>query len=231
MGKPEPIPAPHPGTRAPQRPATAAGAAPRGPSRLQRVHRVIQLNGRRYSLNLELPFWQTLEDMARSERIRLNRLVARIAAEAPDEANLASCVRAFCIATLRHRALRAEVRFERADLAAVIEGSPAAALAVSAGQEILAANAAFRTWLGAADVRLVGEALQRHFRFRTRQPLEDLWRSFGEGRITNVEARLISIVPGRVRAANVVLQPLRFAAPETFACVVWLKPAAQGERG
>ncbi len=189
------------------------------------IHRVVQDGGRRYSLNLERPFWLTLEDMARERRIGVNRLVAQIARDVGETANLASRVRAFCVAELRQRAQRGRMTLLPANVVSLAEASPFPALVVSAGQEVLLANGPFSDWLGVPGQRLIGRSVQRNFRFRLRLAIDELWRAFAEGRAVAERGRIVSIVPGRVRAADVTLQPIQFGAIGDFVCLAWLQIA------
>lgn len=199
-------------------PASAAGAD-------WTVHRVLQHGGRRYSLNLERPFWLALEDMARDRRLGVNRLVAQVAADTGEAANLASRVRAFCVSELRQRAQRGRFSLQPANVIALAESSPFPGLVVSATQEVLLANGPFSDWLGAPGQRLVGRRIQRNFRFRFSATINDLWRAFREGRAAAEHGRIVSIVPGRVRAADATLQPIQFGAIGDFVCFVWLQLA------
>ena len=93
--------------------------APAGPRQ-----RILQADGRRYSLKLEEPFWEALDLAARERGLKLGRLVAQLAAELPGSGNLASQLRLFCLAEGQRRlhvasgrpprpALRPEPRISR----------------------------------------------------------------------------------------------------------------------
>ena len=189
------------------------------------VHRVLQDSGRRFSLNLERPFWLALEDMARDRRVGVNRLVAQIAADSGEAANLASRVRAFCVSELRQGAQRRRLALQPANVIALADASPFPALVVSAAQEVLLANGPFSDWVGVPGQRLVGRNVQRNFRFRLTVAIDDLWRAFAEGRAAAEHGRLVSIVPGRVRAADATLQPIQFGAIGDFTFLVWVQVA------
>src|SRR5262249_29951211 len=53
---------------------------------LRMRHRILQYEGRRYSLKLDTIVWEVLEDLAQQSGRRLNELVARIAEDAGDDA-------------------------------------------------------------------------------------------------------------------------------------------------
>jgi predicted DNA-binding ribbon-helix-helix protein len=207
----------------PERPRASSTPLERRRRNGETQHRVVQLDGRRYSLNLERPFWQTLEDIAQSRHLRLNRLIAQIAA-GRGETNLASRVRAYCVAELRQRLIRALLSVGPTNIVSLLEYCPFPCLVLSRDQEVLCANAPFMGWFGNEGGPLVGQALRRHFRFRLRGNFDDLWASFVDGRVFSEDVRLISIAPGRVRAANATIQPAQVGGPGDFACLVWLKP-------
>jgi predicted DNA-binding ribbon-helix-helix protein len=207
-------PAPTPGAPEPRRSASLGDA--------QTQHRVVQFDGRRYSLNLERPFWLTLEELAAARRVRLNRLIAEIAGNM-SEPNLASRIRVYCIVEQRQRLVRALLSVGPANLPSLAEQCPHPCVVVSASKELVSVNRSFLAWYGPDGERLIGQPLERHFRFRLEGTLDDLWRTFAEGRIVPQETRLISIAPGRVRAINALIQPAQFGGLGDFACLVWLR--------
>lgn len=201
-----------------------ASPAPR-PGEDRAVQRILQVKGRRYSIRLEPIFWRVLEELAGMEGIRLNALVRRIAdAEAVSPSgNLTSRLRVFCARELRQKLLGAMLPATHKNIFSLAEVSPAPCLVISARQEILAANGPFGAWFGAEGRSIVGHPVARHFRFRSTPNFDEVWAEFGEGRVSPHPARIISIVPGRVRATNVVLQPIPFETQAGFICFVWLR--------
>ncbi len=189
------------------------------------VQRILQVKGRRYSIRLEPIFWRVLEELAGAEGMRLNVLVRRIAeAEAVNPTgNLTSRLRVFCARELRQKLLGAMLPATHKNVFSLAEVSPAPCLVISSRQEILAANAPFGSWFGAEGRSIVGHPVARHFRFRSTPVFDEIWGEFGEGRVAPHPARIISIVPGRVRATNAVLQPVPFEAQAGFICFVWLR--------
>lgn len=207
-------------------PAPAAAPSPSPDSSSDRpIQRILQVKGRRYSIRLEPIFWRVLEEFASSDRIRLNLLVGRVAESMPtgSDGNLTSCLRVFCAEQLRRRLMASLLPATQRNVFSIAEVSPAACLVVSARQEILTTNASFSTWFGSEGRAIVGHALGRHFRVRSNPPAEEVWSEFAEGRISPQQVRLISIAPGRVRAANALLQPIPFEAEAGFVCFVWLR--------
>lgn len=184
--------------------------------------RILQAGGRRYSLRLEICYWEMLVVIAKRRRRRLNRLVAEIAARA-DGANLASRLRVFCLEESRHATVSREFASERTSVLSLIENAPAPALAVDARGRIVIVNAPFLAWIGGALEPVIGTPLLRYFRFHLRagRTVEALWQKLG-GAWTEVEyARMIHIAPGRVLAANVRLAPV-IAARGKPLCVIWI---------
>lgn len=184
--------------------------------------RILQVNGRRYSLRLEGCFWAALEAIAQDRGQRLNRLVADLAARA-ESANLASSLRVFCVEALRQAALVRRIGADRTSLLALVRSAPGPGLLADAGQRILAANRGFLSWVGLPEGQLLDTPLLRHFRFRMGpgKTFEGLWAGLGQGWTDPEDARLVNIEPGRVLAANVRLVPI-MAPLEAPTCLLWV---------
>lgn len=82
-----------PETRSEPLPAASAPAEIASPWE----QRILQRDGKRYSLRLEHEFWAALETIASRRKLRLNRLVADIASHRAGEGNLSSLLRVFCL--------------------------------------------------------------------------------------------------------------------------------------
>src|SRR5262249_23215594 len=124
-------------------------------------HRIVQAQGKRFSIKLEAAFWRGLQDAANDRQIRLNHLVAAVAAQATPTMNLASRLRVFCLANLRARLTSATYAATRTSLLAVIENAPAPCLMLSATQVTVAANRGFRAWFGQGADQVVGRPVLR----------------------------------------------------------------------
>jgi len=196
--------------------------APALPPGAAAEQRILQVNGRRYSLRLEGCFWAALETIAQDRGQRLNRLVADVAAQA-EGANLASSLRVFCVEELRRAELARRIGADRTSLLALVHSAPAPGLLTDAGQRVLAANRGFLSWVGLPAGQLLDTPLLRHFRFRLGQgkTFEGLWAGLGHGWTEPADARLVNIEPGRVLAANARLVPV-MAAPEAPYCLLWV---------
>lgn len=185
-------------------------------------HRIVQADGRRYSIKLESGFWRSLQDASAERQVRLNHLIAAVAEQPAPTMNLASRLRVFCLSALRSRLTNVTYASSRTSLLAVIEGAPSPCLMVSAGQVILAANKGFRAWFGGGIDQEIGRPMRRAFRFKTRRTIDEIWVDYEQGRMTEESARMINFAPGRVLAANVTLAPVAMGGKARFVCLVWL---------
>jgi predicted DNA-binding ribbon-helix-helix protein len=68
------------------------------------VKRSVTIAGHRTSISLEPPFWDTLKELACSQKISANELVRRIDDERDGEGNLSSAVRVYVLEQFRMRA-------------------------------------------------------------------------------------------------------------------------------
>lgn len=166
--------------------------------------RILQLDGRRYSLRLEHEFWSALETIAARRKLRLNRLVAEVASRQPGDANLTSILRVFCLSEMERAAASRAPAIDNAGIAALIERAPAAGLVLDAEQIVHAANDAFLRWSGIKRASLLHQKLAAHFSIQGATGFDGLWT-----RATSEEqARIVGIMPGRVLAAQVRLVPV-----------------------
>lgn len=179
--------------------------------------RILQLEGKRYSLRLEHEFWTALEAIASRRKLRLNRVVAEIASHRSDENNLSSLLRVFCLGEMGRGATGRALAPDRASIAALIQAAPAPGLLLDTEQRVLAVNAAFLHWSGLERVQLLRQNLAAHFRLESASSFEGLW-----ARPTREEqTRLIRVVPERGLAAKAKLVPLLSARGRRL-CVVWV---------
>jgi predicted DNA-binding ribbon-helix-helix protein len=180
--------------------------------------RILQLDGKRYSLRLEHEFWSALEAIAVRRKLRLNRLVAEIATRRPPDANLSSVLRVFCLGEMERSAVGRSLALDGAGIAALVEGAPAAGVVLDAEQLVLAANDAFLDWSGVKRGLLLRQKFGRHFRFQGASDFDDLWAK----PIREERMRIVGIMPGRVLAAEVSLVPVLSARGRRI-CVLWVK--------
>lgn len=179
--------------------------------------RILQLDGKRYSLRLEHEFWSALEAIAARRKLRLNRLVADIASRRPTDTNLSSTLRVFCLGEMERSAATRSVALDGASIGAVVESAPTAGAVVDAEQLVLAVNDAFLHWSGMKRSLVLRQKLARHFRFQEAGKFDELWaRPMREER-----TRILGITPGRVLAAEVSLVPVLSARGRRL-CALWV---------
>jgi predicted DNA-binding ribbon-helix-helix protein len=58
-------------------------------------HRIVQFEGRRYSVKLEPIWWERLEDLSQQQGLRLNQLLGQVARGSTEEANLTAEIRSY----------------------------------------------------------------------------------------------------------------------------------------
>lgn len=205
-----------------------AGAGPVAEARAAQ-QRILQVDGKRYSVRLEPDFWMALEASAERRHVRLNRLVAQLAERLGAGGNLASSLRVYCVRELRRLVQAKALATDRTSLLALASSAPAPCLVLGGhDQRIVMANEAFSAWIGRSPDDLIGEPVLRHFRFRGVHSFEELWRELGRQWLLPEASRIINIEPGRVLAANATLVPV-LTGRERPSCLVWVvKEARRG---
>jgi len=179
--------------------------------------RILQLDGKRYSLRLEHEFWAVLEAIALRRKLRLNRLVADIASHRSGEANLSSVLRVFCLGETERTTAGRPLALDSGSINALIEAAPAPGLLLDADQLVLAANGAFLHWSGVKRALLLWQKLAAHFRLESASSFDGLWSR----PVREEETRIIGIMSGRVLAADAKLVPVLSARGRRL-CVVWV---------
>jgi predicted DNA-binding ribbon-helix-helix protein len=179
--------------------------------------RILQLDGKRYSLRLEHEFWAALEAIASRRKLRLNRLVAEIASQRSGETNLSSLLRVFCLGEMERAMTPRSQVHDGGSIAALIEAAPAPGLLLDTDQLVLAANHGFVHWSGVKRALLLRQKLAAHFRLQGASSFDGLWTR----PVREEETRMIGLMPGRVLAADAKLVPLLSARGRRL-CVVWV---------
>jgi predicted DNA-binding ribbon-helix-helix protein len=179
--------------------------------------RILQLDGKRYSLRLEHEFWAALEAIATRHKLRLNRLIADIASHRSGESNLSSRLRVFCLGEMERAAAGRPLAADRASITTLIEAAPVPGLLIDADQFVLVANGAFLHWSGVGRALLLRQKLAAHFRLESASSFDDLWSK----PIREEEARIVGIMPGRVLAADAKLAPVLGTRGRRL-CAVWV---------
>jgi predicted DNA-binding ribbon-helix-helix protein len=191
-------------------------------------HRVIQHAGRRYSLKLEEISWQALEAIAHADKIRLNQLVARVAAQNHD-ANLTAALRQLCLeralqrAAMLERELSAVSRLGRGmPVSAMVEGMPAPCFALSQRHEVLRVNAPATGWIGLAEGALQGQRIDRYLQVIAARSLDNIVAEFGQGVVKLFPARIVCPKPGRLLMARGMICPALVRSAEDLAYLLMI---------
>jgi predicted DNA-binding ribbon-helix-helix protein len=179
--------------------------------------RILQLNGKRYSLRLEHEFWAALESIASRRKLRLNRVVAEIASRRSGENNLSSLLRVFCLAEMERGTVGRSLALDSASMTALVEAAPAPGLLLDIDQLVLAANDAFLHWSGVKRALLLRQKLAAHFRLECANSFGGLWAR----PMREEETRIVGITPDSVLAATAKLVPLLSGRGRRL-CVVWV---------
>ena len=195
-------------------------------------HRIIQFEGKRFSVKLDDGVWRSLEDLAADAGLRLNQLVAQVARDA-DGAGVTAALRRFCLEQALARATRLEDALQAralsagpASIALFVEACPAACLVVAQDNRILRVNAAARQWMRSEDAGLVGQSFEHLFQVRSTPPLASILEQFGRGVAAVFPARLVSVRPGRVIVASANLCPAAVTGPDDFSFLVLVDTVA-----
>ena len=205
------------------RPGRPVEAATGGRRSLTGTQRILQVDGRRFSLRLETCFWDALADLAAEAGTRVSRLVAEIDANRPAGSNLSSAIRAYCVEALKDRIVRLSSLAGRTSLLQLVHTAPAPGLMIAADQTVIAANERFVKWLNVPPEEFVGQAVLRHFRFRAPASAENVWDRLAAPGATEQKARIIHIAPGRVLAGNALIVPVSAECMTVF-YLMWVIP-------
>jgi predicted DNA-binding ribbon-helix-helix protein len=193
------------------------------------IHRIVQAKGRRFSLRLEGAYWAALDRIAHERGVRIGKLVAEIAHGLPQEANLASHVRLFCLGEaerkasgLEHSVAELASRGGDTDVVGLVDALPIPAVLVTAAGNVGHINAGFGRWFGTGHAHLLGKPLDHFLRLRTQQPFEQVRRAFGNRAMGMALGHLMYVSPGRVAAAPCRIVPVQQRDHGQFAMLIML---------
>lgn len=208
------------------------------------IHRVVQADGRRYSLKLEPAYWTILEEEAKREGLALARLVQRVALGVPADASLTGVLRLYCVELLRERASAVPFLSDPgADPASPSESPsqlalrrlmsffvtcPAAGLLLNPREKVICANRAFEAWSRLRGDYLVGKAVDWHFQLRMAEPIGAVMARFAKGVPESLTARISYISPGRIVVANAAVSLVLWTARDDFVWSVMIDSAQPG---
>ncbi len=194
-------------------------------------HRVLQVDGRRYSVRLEETYWAVLEDLASQRGLRIAGIIDEVAGAARGEASLASALRLRCLSVVGEKLTESKKKAgspsvagsggaHGASLENLITANPAPSLLLARDGKILLANVAFQNWSGVKAEALIGEPHDWFFQLRLSQSLEDTFEQLIRGDSGHRPARISYIAPGRVVVANGVVCLGHYSSPDDFTWVI-----------
>jgi len=208
------------------------------------VHRVVQADGRRYSLKLEPAYWTILEEEAKREGLALARLVQRVALGVPADASLTGVLRLYCVELLQERASTGPSVSDPASgsaspsetppqlalrrLMSFFVTCPAAGLLLNPREKVICANRAFEAWSRLRGNYLVGKAVDWHFQLRMAEPVGAVLARFANGIPESLSARISYISPGRIVVANAAVSLVLWTAKDDFVWSVMIDSAQPG---
>jgi len=187
-------------------------------------HRILQYEGRRYSLKLDTIVWEILEDLAQQSGRRLNELVARIAEDGGDDAGVTAALRLYCLKELRRRVRDLDERIRALTLTS--RGVPATLFAhacptpcflIDQGQRILAANEPAQKWMSTDQATLVGKNVEHYLQIKSVPPIQEVLGQFAAGTQQVYPARVLHLRPGRLIMARATLCPAIVDGPNDLA--------------
>jgi predicted DNA-binding ribbon-helix-helix protein len=181
--------------------------------------RILQLDGRRYSLRLEHEFWSALEAIAERRKLRLNRLVAEIAAHRPVEGNLSSTLRVFCLNELERSPSGRALAVGRTSITELVETAPLAGMVLDADQTVVTVNDDFVRWSGVNRALMLRQRLATHFHFQGHGA--SAWDGLWTRTAREEQTRIVGVMPGHVLAAEARLVPVLSGRGRRL-CVVWV---------
>lgn len=200
-------------------------------------HRILQADGRRYSIKIEEAYWSFLEALADKRGLRLSRLVQGIAATVSDESSLAASLRLFCLQSasadidrLKHQSVEQGIADGQTRLLAVLDANPAPTLLIGQDQRIQRANAAFEQWSGASVATIRGKPFDWFFQVRSNPPLADVHKRFAAGGREVFAARISYVAPGRIVVAKAHLCLALCRAADEFSWTLLVENTAAAAR-
>jgi len=226
----------HPDTTAAQVADTAPPVEPEPEAEAESSlrHRILQCDGRRYSLKLEPAFWTSLEAAAKRRTLRLSQLIRDIAAEPAAASSLSARLRQFCLEEAESLALRLESQMETQvptsdshDLANIVAVCPLPCLVVSGTGRINRTNDAFGRWMNADPKEFLGKPIDHYFQLRLPVPLTGMAAQALKGGARHCSAKIAFVAPGRVVVAKAKICLFGVRNPVDFAYLVMIQTDAR----
>jgi predicted DNA-binding ribbon-helix-helix protein len=177
-------------------------------------HRIVQFEGRRYSVKLEPIWWERLEDLSQQQGLRLNQLIGHVARNATEEVNLTAAIRSYCLSRTLEQLNRVEGELEERSLTnqgvplgLIVDACPSPTLMVSHNQSIQRANQAAVQWLGIDAAALIGRMIGHYIQIKSQIPLDKILQEFENGAHHVYHGRIVYLRPGRVVTARANICP------------------------
>jgi predicted DNA-binding ribbon-helix-helix protein len=196
--------------------------------------RIVQHEGKRFSLRLEEAFWQMLERIARRRQIRLGQMIAQLA-DQYDGVNLSSYIRVYAQAEAQREISRQDIILSPFDIVDILRNCPAPGMLIQHNRTIIEANSALLQWLGKNAPTLRLQHFDDIFEPRVSRPLNETMDLLYDGAVKRTQIQIVytpqntADTPAPVpRAALATLHG--FHNPHgAFYCLVWLtaSPALQ----
>jgi predicted DNA-binding ribbon-helix-helix protein len=212
----------------------AVGEIPAVEADAQRLrHRILQCDGRRYSLKLEPAYWTSLEAAAKQRNLRLAQLIRDLAAQLPQGSSLSARIRQFCLEETQSAALHLKDELashalvgDAYDLAAIVAACPIPCLVVSHAGRIDQANRAFGRWRKADPEQFLGKRLDQYFQLRLPLPLASMAAQAITGGARHSPAKIAFIAPGRIIVAQATICLIAIRDLTDFAYLVMIQSGA-----
>jgi predicted DNA-binding ribbon-helix-helix protein len=197
-------------------------------------HRIVQHRGRRYSIKLEEPVWQTLDSVAEGLGIRLNQLIGQVAGGLSENTSLTAALRMLCLERSLDRvaALQQDLD-DRAlvsrgiPIASIIEACPSPCLLVRIPDEIIRINEPARTWFGAEGDSLLGKSLSHYLQIRSKPKFSEILATYLAGDTRNHTIRVVYLRPGRLVMARASVCPAMIGNEQELLYLVMIDSVPQ----
>ena len=195
-------------------------------------HRIVQYQGKRFSLKLDDVVWQSLEEFAAGSGMRLNQLVSQVVEGATDESSITGAIRVFCLKQAIERIRELERKLDDrtmvghgVSLAALAEACPAPCFVLSHDHVIRRANPAAQAWIGVRESALIGKSFEHYFQLKAQLPLSEIVAQFRQGVAKVFPAQILYLRPGRVIMAKASVCPGAFNGSDGLLYLVFVETA------
>lgn len=199
-------------------------------------HRIVQYQGRRYSIRMDNLVWLRLEEISQNQGIRLNQLIGQIAGGVVDETSLTGALRNFCLRQTIEQLQRAEQQLTEMEnvvqglpIGSFVEACPAPAILVDRTKTVARINRPALQWLGLAERDILGHGIEEYLQIRCAIDLDKILENLDKGKITTHLGRVIYVRPGRVVTAKASVCPGRIDREAGSSCVIMVDPGIAGQ--